>query len=83
MTEKALRPGVFHSVPDLITAIEDYIEAHNNDSKRSCERSARFRPRWHCAHNSLLGAGLVDTDVPAAVAHVAQRRWQGWAYVRL
>jgi transposase len=33
LTEKALRRGVFHSVPDLITGIEDYLKAHNADPK--------------------------------------------------
>jgi transposase len=33
LTDKAIRRGVFHSVPDLITAIEDYLSAHNNDPK--------------------------------------------------
>jgi len=33
LTDKALRRGVFHSVPDLITAIEDYLQANNNDPK--------------------------------------------------
>jgi transposase len=33
LTDKALRRGVFHSVPHLITAIEDYMNAHNNDPK--------------------------------------------------
>lgn len=33
ITDKAIRRGVFHNVPDLITAIEDYIEAHNSDPK--------------------------------------------------
>jgi transposase len=33
LTDKALRRGVFHSVPDLIAAIEDYLAAHNNDPK--------------------------------------------------
>jgi transposase len=32
-TDKALRRGAFHSVPDLITAIEAYLDAHNNDPK--------------------------------------------------
>jgi transposase len=31
LTEKAIRRGVFHSVPDLIAAIEDYLAAHNED----------------------------------------------------
>jgi transposase len=33
LTDKALRRGVFHSVPDLIAKIEDYLNAHNNDPK--------------------------------------------------
>lgn len=41
-----------------------------------------------CA-NSLRSAGLEAEDlavgigtVPAAVAHLAERQWQGWAYIR-
>jgi hypothetical protein len=30
---KALRRGVFHSVPDLISSIEDYMKVHNNEPK--------------------------------------------------
>ncbi len=33
LTDKALRRGVFHSVPDLIAAIEAYLDAHNNDPR--------------------------------------------------
>ncbi len=33
LTEKALRRGVFHCVPDLITAIQAYLDAHNEDPK--------------------------------------------------
>jgi len=33
LTDKALRRGVFHSVPDLITKIEDYLTAHNDNPK--------------------------------------------------
>jgi transposase len=33
LTDKAIRRGVFKSVPDLITAIEDYLRAHNDDPK--------------------------------------------------
>ena len=33
LTEKAIRRGVFHSVPDLIAAIEAFLAAHNNDPK--------------------------------------------------
>jgi transposase len=33
LTDKALRRGVFHSVPDLITKIEEYLQAHNNNPR--------------------------------------------------
>ena len=33
LTDKAIRRGVFHSVPDLITAIEAYLNANNQDPK--------------------------------------------------
>ena len=33
LTEKAIRRGVFKSVPDLIAAIEAYLQAKNNDPK--------------------------------------------------
>ena len=33
LTEKNLRRGIFHSVPDLIDSIEDYIQANNDDPK--------------------------------------------------
>jgi transposase len=33
LTDKAIRRGVFHSVPDLIAAIEEYLQAHNDDPK--------------------------------------------------
>lgn len=33
LTDKALRRGVFHSVPDLIAKIEGYLAAHNDDPK--------------------------------------------------
>ncbi len=31
LTDKAIRRGLFHSVPDLIDAIETYLAAHNQD----------------------------------------------------
>jgi transposase len=31
LTDKAIRRGVFHSVPDLISAIDAYLAANNND----------------------------------------------------
>jgi transposase len=33
LTNKRIRRGVFHSVPDLIAAIEEYLAAHNDDPR--------------------------------------------------
>ena len=33
LTDKAVRRGVFKSVPDLIAAIENYLRLHNDDPK--------------------------------------------------
>ena len=33
LTQKAIRRGVFHSVPDLVAAIYEYLDAHNSDPK--------------------------------------------------
>jgi hypothetical protein len=33
ITDKAVRRGVFHSVPDLVAAIEAYLNANNADPK--------------------------------------------------
>jgi len=33
LTDKAIRRGIFHSVPDLIAAIEDYMAVHNDKPK--------------------------------------------------
>jgi transposase len=33
LTDKALRRGTFGSVPELIAAIQEYIDTHNNDPK--------------------------------------------------
>jgi transposase len=33
LTDKAIRRGVFHSVNDLVTAIEDYLRANNDNPK--------------------------------------------------
>jgi transposase len=33
LTDKAIRRGVFRSVPDLVAAIDSYLEAHNIDPK--------------------------------------------------
>jgi hypothetical protein len=33
LTGKRIRRGVFHSVPDLISAIEEYLAAYNENAK--------------------------------------------------
>ncbi len=33
LTDKALRRGVFASVPDLVAAIQAYLDAHNEDPR--------------------------------------------------
>jgi transposase len=33
LTDKALRRGAFHSVPDLVHKIEEYLAAHNTEPK--------------------------------------------------
>ena len=33
LTDKALRRGVFHSVPDLIASIQEYLDTHNQDPR--------------------------------------------------
>jgi len=33
LSGKALRRGMFHSVPDLISAIEKYMQVHNTEPK--------------------------------------------------
>ncbi len=42
LTDKAMRRGIFHIVPDLIDAIENYLAEHNNNPKPS---SGQPRPR--------------------------------------
>ena len=33
LSDKAIRRGIFHSVPDLIDAIQAYLGAHNDNPK--------------------------------------------------
>jgi len=46
--------------------------------------------KWVACANSLRAVGIAAEDltagvgtVPAAVTHLAQRQWAGWAYVRV
>jgi len=36
LTDKALRRGVFHSVPDLIASVQEYIDSHNDAPALTC-----------------------------------------------
>ena len=46
LTDKAIRRGVFGSVPTLITAIEEYLEAHNERPQGvRVDRHRRADPR--------------------------------------
>jgi hypothetical protein len=33
LTEKAIRRGVLRSLPELVSASQDYLNGHNNDPK--------------------------------------------------
>ena len=63
LTDKALRRGVFHSVPDLIASIQEYLDAHNNDPTTLRMDSDRRihprqgRPRTHRPRKSQLNPG--------------------------
>jgi uncharacterized protein len=64
--------------------------AADSPSTEAINSTALLDVRVLACGNSLRSAGLdakdlvptVDT-VPAAIAHLAQRQWDGWAYVRL
>ena len=49
LTDKAIRRGVFHSVPDLIAAIEAYLQANNDEPSRSCGPRPRTKSWRRCA----------------------------------
>ena len=57
LTEKAIRRGIFHSVPDLISAIEQYLAAHNTIPSHSPgppppTSSSRSPPRPNPPHHN-------------------------------
>jgi transposase len=45
LTDQAIRRGVFHSVPDLIAAIEHYLQAHNDQPRPFV---------WHATAEQIL-----------------------------
>jgi len=46
LTDKALRREVFHSVPDLIASIQEYIDSHNDaPTALRVDSDRRIHPR--------------------------------------
>lgn len=65
LTDKALRRGVFRSVPDLIAAIETYLDAHNNDPRPLV---------WTASAESILekvarGRVALDREIKSGTDH--------------
>jgi transposase len=69
LTEKAIRRGVFHSVPDLIAAIGDYLDADVHVAKAPGDQADRAgrstgpRPAV-CDLESVQARGLPPGDSP-------------------
>jgi len=55
LSETQLKHGVFHSVPDLVSTITQYIEKHNQDPKPFVwtARTSKSWPR-SCGHGRRL-----------------------------
>jgi hypothetical protein len=56
LNTKMIRRGVFRSVDDLVTAIEEFLRLHNDDPKprtRSCapRQRSRFLPKSNAAES--------------------------------
>jgi hypothetical protein len=64
LTDKALRRGVFHSVPDLIAKIQAFLEAHNNDPKPFV-RTATADEILAKVRRGRVALGAVTGDLPA------------------
>jgi transposase len=62
LTSKRIGRGVFHSVPDLIAAIEEYLAAYNQNAK-----PFRWLRVWVCCSADAAGlvVGAFDQGVPA------------------
>ncbi len=60
---KALRRGAFHSVPDLIKAIEGYLAAHNDEPRPWCGRRQRnpSSKRSHAAASHSKPPSKIET----------------------
>ena len=84
LTEKALRREVFHSVPDLISAIEAYLDSlHNDDTEPSHvgPRPARAPPNDNPAPrtSSLPRGRSSPPSPPPTSSHSKLRTLLGWA----
>ena len=74
LTEKALRRGVFPSVPDLVAAIDAFLEAHTRTPshssgrppwRRSWRRSDAVKRFWRqCALEVQVPPAVVDGGQP-------------------
>jgi transposase/transposase-like protein len=60
LTEKAIRRGIFQSVPDLITAIETYLAAHNTDPQPF---------QWTATTDQILAKVRRGRITPAAITN--------------
>jgi transposase len=63
LTNKALRRGAFHSAPDLVASIQEYIDSHNDAARPYVWTAtaesilAKGRPRTHRPRKSQLNPG--------------------------
>ena len=86
LTEKTIRRGIFHSVPALITAIQDYLAAHNENPEpfkwtattdQILEKVRRGRV--HPQHNRQLNMGHTLERLVIRVAALSRCTKRGWA----
>ena len=78
LTDKAIRRGVFHSVNDLITAIEDYLEANNGQPETiRVDRHRRADPR-----QGRPRTGHPPASVKSIMRHYTSRTRRGARYPR-
>ena len=75
LTDKAIRRGVFHNVPDLIAAIEAYLEA-NNENPRTVGLD-RYRRDTHrgttrARHPQPTSTPKAETQHEVAIVHNLQ-----------
>ena len=64
LTDKPLRRGVFHSVPDLISAIEAYLTAHNDNPKPFVWTATADDIRAKVARGRLALKAVNQTETP-------------------